>query len=29
MLKVKEMLFSSEEIEEKVRELAERISEDY
>ncbi|MFL6057468.1 MAG: hypoxanthine phosphoribosyltransferase [Rubrobacteraceae bacterium] len=29
MLKVKEVLFSSEEIEEKVRELAERITEDY
>src|SRR5918995_6712384 len=29
MLKVKEVLFSSEEIEEKVREMAERITEDY
>jgi hypoxanthine phosphoribosyltransferase len=29
MLEVKEVLFSSEEIEEKVRELAERITEDY
>src|SRR5215217_7736814 len=29
MLKVKEVLFSSEEIEEKVRELGEHITEDY
>ena len=29
MLKMKEVLFSSEEIEEKMREMAERITEDY